>query len=128
MNPADLRIICTALGFTAVVMKESDPHKESAHRALGLASQIEKFCYHTIPQLAIAANENTAIQMDETIEKLKSDLRQKGQADMQKSRQLLFQLYDRLRQRYATYASDDMLADRVLELLDAELEMGTDSL
>jgi hypothetical protein len=37
----------------------------------------------------------------------------------------LFLLYDHLRQRYTT---DNMLANRVLELLDTKLEMGSDIL
>lgn len=122
MTPQDLRILCTALGFTAVVMKGGENQKESARRALGFANLIEAFCNYTIPQLGAAINENEAYQLDETIERLKADLRTRGEADMQKSRHTLFRLYDRLRQRYAAYADDDMLADRVLELLDAELQ------
>lgn len=122
MNPADVRVLCTALGFTAVVLKSDAKQLDSVRRALGFAHQIEAFCNYAIPQLGEAANENEISQCDEMIEKLKNDLRSEGIADLQKNRQTLFRLYDRLRQRYATYASDDMIADRVLELLDAELE------
>jgi hypothetical protein len=122
MNSSDLRTLCIALGFTVVVIKGDEKHQDGARRALGFASLIEDFCAYNFPQPADAVNENQASELDITIEKLKSDLRGAGQADLQKDRQTLFQLYDRLRQRFAGYADDDMVADRVLELLDAELE------
>jgi hypothetical protein len=37
---------------------------------------------------------------------------------------MLFHIYDHLRQRYAACANDDMLADRVMDLLDAEIMQG----
>lgn len=128
MNPSDLRIICTALGFTAVVMKDGEQQTDSARRALGFANLIEAFCNYTIPQLATASNENGTWQADEMIDKLKADLQTRGETDLQKSRQTLFQLYDRLSERYTTYATDDMIADRILELLDAEMENGNSTL
>ena len=124
MTPQDLRTLCTALGFTAVVINGGERQKDSARRALGFANLIESFCNYTIPNLGAAVNENEAYQLDEMIETFKAGLRERGEADLHISRPALFRLYDRLRQRYAAYADDDMLADRVLELLDAELEHG----
>lgn len=124
MTPADLRILCTALGFTVVVLKGNQNHKDSARRALGFANLIEAFCNYTIPHLGAAMNENEAYRLDEMIDGLKADLRSRGDADLQKSRRTLFRLYDRLRERCAAFASDEMLANRVLELLEAELEHG----
>lgn len=121
MTPADLRTLCTALGFTAVVIRGHENRKDNARRALGFANLIEAFCTYTIPHLGEAVNENAAYQLDAMIEGLKRDLYSKGSANLDKSRAILFQIYDRLRQRYAVYANDDMIADRVLELLDAEL-------
>lgn len=122
MQPEDLRILCTALGFTAVAVKGNPAAPDGARRALGFANLIEAFCTHTVPSLGAAANENEAWRMDETIEKLKTGLRSEGSAPLNHSRATLFHLYDRLRTRYAAFATDDMVADRVLELLDAELE------
>jgi hypothetical protein len=128
MNPTDLRTLCIALGFTAVVMKGDEKHQDRARRALRFANLIEAFCTYNFPQPSYAVNENEALQLDEIIEKLKNDLRGKGHTDLQKDRETLLRLYDRLRQRYATFANDDMIADRVLELVDAELEHGNGAL
>jgi len=121
MHPHDLRIFCTALGFTAVVVKGEETAHDNARRALGFANLIEAFCNHTIPHLGAPANEDEPWRIDDMIEKLKSDLSTKGEADMHKDRDSLLRLYDRLRRRLAAYASDDQIADRVLELLDAEI-------
>jgi hypothetical protein len=128
MNPADLRTLCIALGFTVVVVKGDDKQNDGARRALGFANLIENFCIYNLPPLGEAVNENEAAQLDDIIETLKNDLRGAGHADLHKDRKTLFRLYDRLRQRYAAYADDDMVADRVLELLDAELERGNGAL
>jgi hypothetical protein len=51
MTPADLRLLCTALGFTAVVMRgEKLPKKEGALRATGFANLIEEFCRASVPE------------------------------------------------------------------------------
>jgi hypothetical protein len=57
MTPTDLRVLCTALGFTAVVMKsETTPRKEGARRAREFARLIEEFCRETVPE-AFEANQ-----------------------------------------------------------------------
>jgi hypothetical protein len=51
MKPADLRLLCTALGFTAVVMRgEKLPKKEGALRATVFANLIEEFCRASVPE------------------------------------------------------------------------------
>ena len=117
MSPEDLRLFCTALGFTAVVMRGDAQAKGNAARAAGFAHLIEAFCLRTLSP----ANQDDPWNADEVIESMKSDLRGKGEADMDKNRDSLLRLYDNLRRRYIAYASDDMIADRVLELLDAEI-------
>jgi hypothetical protein len=44
MTSPDLRTLCTALGFTAVVMKGQEGSQDGARRALGFAHLIEDFC------------------------------------------------------------------------------------
>ena len=52
MTPTDLRILCTALGFTAVVMQGGrPPKKESNFRAAVFAGLIEEFCRATLPDV-----------------------------------------------------------------------------
>jgi len=48
MNRKDLRILCTALGFTAIVLKEGSS-KDMAARATALARQMESFCIYSVP-------------------------------------------------------------------------------
>ncbi|MDX2028076.1 MAG: hypothetical protein SFW62_05525 [Alphaproteobacteria bacterium] len=50
MTPRDLRLLCTALGFTAVVMQGGKiSKKEGAQRAADFATLIEEFCRLTLP-------------------------------------------------------------------------------
>lgn len=57
MTTIDLRVLCTALGFTAVVMQgEKIPRKFGALRATAFANLIEEFCRSTVPE-AFAADE-----------------------------------------------------------------------
>ena len=49
MNSIDLRVLCLALGFTAVVTQGGKlPTKEGASRATAVANLIEKFCRASI--------------------------------------------------------------------------------
>lgn len=52
MTPTDLRILCTALGFAAVVMQGGrPPKKESNLRAAAFAGLIEEFCRASLPEV-----------------------------------------------------------------------------
>lgn len=52
MTAADLRLLCTALGFTTVIMQGRDvPSPDGARRAAALAGLIEEFCRATVPDL-----------------------------------------------------------------------------
>lgn len=59
MTPTDLRVLCAALGFTAVAMQRGQsPKKESALRAVALAGLIEEFCRATLPDVFGEPGEN----------------------------------------------------------------------
>ena len=70
--------------------------------------------------------------MDEMIEKHLRELQEDGATILPEDRQLLIRLHDRLRTRKARrhdrdfygFASEDSLADRVLEFMDDELSIG----
>ncbi|MDX2028387.1 MAG: hypothetical protein SFW62_07105 [Alphaproteobacteria bacterium] len=49
MTSIDLKTLCHALGFTAVVMKDGVSQKNGAARATGLAGMIEEFCRTALP-------------------------------------------------------------------------------
>ena len=51
MNLRDLRVLCLALGFTAVVTQGGKlPKKEGASRATAFANLIEEFCQASVPE------------------------------------------------------------------------------
>jgi hypothetical protein len=51
MTPLDFRLICIALGFTAMAMHgDKIPHNERAQRAMDFATLIEEFCRAQLPE------------------------------------------------------------------------------
>jgi hypothetical protein len=51
MTPSDLRVLCAALGFTAVVMQGGKlPKQDCARRASEFAGHIEEYCRITEPE------------------------------------------------------------------------------
>lgn len=51
MTRIDLRVLCAALGFTAVVMQGGRiPRQEGARRASEFAGLIEEYCRITVPE------------------------------------------------------------------------------
>ena len=59
----DLRVLCTALGFTAVVMQGgTPPKKEGAGRAAQFAGLIEEFCRASVPE-AFEATEKENVRV-----------------------------------------------------------------
>lgn len=136
MNPTDLRILCTALGFTAVVMQGGKPSKkEGAVRATGFASLIEEFCRSALPDVFEAANLNLALdadieKIDRAIDQHISDLKQNEATLLPEDKETLLKYYDRLQQRKARrmqaafydIADPRVLSDRVLKHLDEEIE------
>jgi hypothetical protein len=120
MKTIDRRYLCAALGFTAVILQKDDKRKDGIERASRLATLIDAFCQQTLLAMPTVQQDNSP--WDSVIEKLKSDLRTDGAADLEKNRPTLLALYERLLERYLNYATDDMIANRVLELLDWELD------
>ena len=100
-------------------MRGGNHSKISTDTALGFARLIESFCLMQYPGMSVTRDKHT--NLDKLIEGIKADLRGKGEADMDKDHETLVNMYDHLRNRYVAYASDDDIADRVLELLDAEI-------
>ncbi len=51
MTPTYLRVLCSALGLTAVVVQGGKlPREEGTKRAIQFASLIEDFCRETVPE------------------------------------------------------------------------------
>lgn len=50
MNPTDLRLLCTALGFTTVMGHESALNAERQLRITSAARAIEAFCINNVPE------------------------------------------------------------------------------
>lgn len=61
MSPTDFRVLCTALGFTAMAMQGDITRKENAGRARSFARLIEEFCRTSMPEaFENAAGENAS--------------------------------------------------------------------
>jgi hypothetical protein len=135
MTPRDLRILCTALGFTAVVAREGRG-KDVGSKAAALGRLIESFCVTTLDDApagtvpGLGEAEGDAAAIDDAIDRYKADLRDKEAARLPPDRAGLLQLYDRLLQRrtrweqrhfYAT-APEDMIAAQVAKLVEEEID------
>jgi hypothetical protein len=132
MTREDLRLFCTALGFTAVVLQDVE-NNEQAERATALAHLIEAFCLMAVPEISETALPYSSVAetaaIDLALERYKIELVTKGSGRLPQDRAMLLKFYDRLHQRqqrfrerhfYAT-GSDDMIANRVLQLVEEEI-------
>lgn len=131
-----LRIHCTALGFLAVILKD-EPMDQQALRARTIARLIESFCHVTVPEPWDSSNQNSDTEndfakIDSAIDIFKMKLRDQGEAHLPEDRPTLLRFYERLQQRqlrrkekhfYAT-GSNDLIANRILVLIDEEIEEG----
>ena len=127
---ANRQILFTALGFTAVVIQGASG-ADGAARAVGFAHLIEEFCRETIPNAFGGESHASSGQsdIDRKIEEFKSDLIERETALLPEDRASLLAFYDRLQTRktqsqqkafYET-APDDLIANRVLTLIDEEI-------
>jgi hypothetical protein len=58
MTPTDLRVLCTALSFSLVVMQGGNgPKEEGACRATAFAALIEEFCRQSVPDAFATAKD-----------------------------------------------------------------------
>jgi hypothetical protein len=65
MTLRDLRALCAALGFTAVVMQGGKlPKKEGAMRAMAFSGLIEEFCRASVPEAFEETGEDTSRASD----------------------------------------------------------------
>jgi hypothetical protein len=63
MKPLDVRLLCTALGFSTIVSRDGRAGKKAI---MGFAKLIEEFCQATIPEAFEAANGNGEGDISET--------------------------------------------------------------
>lgn len=141
MTPNDLRILSTALGFTAVAIQPSEEELHlRATMAKTLALMIEEFCRINVPDAFSVANDilgdsDNPAAIDEAIDRFKVALHENEEARLPQDRKILLQFYDRLQQRkmrweqshfYAT-APDSLIADNVLKMIDDEIEQDGDA-
>lgn len=133
MTRTDQQILFTALGFTAVVL-QGGREDDGSRRAQEFARLIEEFCRATLPEVFaptdhIVESPQPDIAIDTMIERFKAELQDKGEARLPQDRAILLRFYDRLQLRqtqrqqqvFYTTAPDDLIANRVLALIDDEL-------
>ena len=127
MSSVSLKTLCTALGFTAVVMQGGKlPKKDAALRATGFANLIEDFCLEATPD---APANLDRVETDVFIKKFKDVLNRSGSASLPQDRATLVAMYDRLlqkqarreRQHFYDMAHDDVIANAILAMIDEEI-------
>ena len=133
MTRDDLRIFCTALGFTAVVMSDA-PSEKQALRATNVARLIESFCLVTEPNSLNAGLESLDAEgdphtIDRIIDRYKAELLDEESAFLPSDRTGLLKMYDRLLTRktrheqrdFYTTAHNATIANQILQLVEKEI-------
>lgn len=133
MNWQERRVLFTALGFMAVSMKDGNSEaSDLAYRARAFAGLLEAFCRENTQAGAAMVDLDSTVSVasiDQIIEHHVRELREREETVLPEDRDTLLRLYDRLqhravrREQAAFYAGahDEMLAERVLTYLDAEI-------
>ena len=133
MTRDDLRILCTALGFSAVIANDVASREKQALRATAIAGLIEAFCMSAVPDaFGFDASDDIicdATAIDREIDRYKEELRVEGSAELPQDRETLIKFYDRLllrkehydqREFYAS-GSTAIFANRVLHMVEEEI-------
>jgi len=131
MTRIDQQIIFSALGFIAVAMREETNAQDSAKRARGMAWLIEEFCKTSVTEAFGETKDYSGDnlpdeQIDNLINTFKTTLRDEQEAKLPQDRATLLKMHRRLQER-AEHKSrqrlpNDLLADLILEFIDAEIE------
>ncbi len=132
MTYTDKRILFTALAFLAVVIKgkESSAAEAAAEQVRQVAELIEAYCMGNVANVSGAVSEYTeASEIDQLIEAYVIELRDDEAARLPDSKQALVKMHDRLhyrkarriRREFYASATEAVLADLVLALLDEEI-------
>jgi hypothetical protein len=125
MSVNNFRLLCTALGFTAVIVKNNIPEENRAARAIAIARMIEEFCRVAHPDLF--KDEAEEAELDQIIEDLKDEELHIAQlADLTGNKNLLHRVYDRLLQHHREYATDAMIVGEIEHFLGEEIHHKTE--
>jgi hypothetical protein len=133
MTRNDLRIFCTALGFTATVLSDV-PDDKQALRAKSISRLIESYCLVTVPEALGISSESVEsdgdyLTLDRVIEEYKTKLQNEGSAGLPYGKETLAAMCDRLlvrqmrrqhREAFQSSSSDD-IADKILHLVEEEI-------
>jgi len=131
MTRTDFKVLFTALGFLAVVMKGENANNDGADKARKLASLIEEFCIQPeqFGRCGQAASVASAT-INDMINQFKVELVEVGNASLPQDRATLLQFYEQLivrqtrhrEQHFYVMATDDMIANRILTMIDEEIK------
>jgi hypothetical protein len=134
MTRYDQRILFTALAFVAIISKDGEKlHGDSAQKIMQLSGLLGKFCVENVPPLfhqVEFAEDPGAGELDARINRHVRELREKHETRLPEDKETLLQFYERLQVRksrrmqseFHAQATVEMLADRVLDYLDEEIE------
>ncbi len=133
MTRTDFKVLFTALGFLAVVMKGENANNDGADKARKLAGLIEEFCIVTHPEQFGRCDQVPSVSsttINDMINHFKGQLVNKGDASLPHDRPTLLQFYEQLivrqtrlrEQHFYQMATDDLIANRVLAMIDEEIK------
>jgi len=131
----DHRIIFTALGFLAVILREDVPQDKQAMRATSIARLIESFCITSVPD--VFAGEympytTSPSDIERLVEDYVAELHTNGSAPLTHDRATLFKMYELLtiqklrhdQEAFYMLAHDDVIAGSVMRLAEEQIQWG----
>ena len=132
MTQNDLRILCTALGFSIVITGDV-PAGKQALRATTIARLIKSFCQTSVPE-ALADEHSRqvtpAAEAERLLERYIAELRDHGSARFDFDRNTLLEMYELLltqklrhsQKEFYDSAPDNVIANRVLQMADEKIQ------
>lgn len=134
MTRYDQKILFTALAFMAIVTKEGDKlEADSVQKIMQLAGLLGEFCIENVPPVVHRlkfGGDSDAAELDLKIERHVAELRAREETHLPEDKDTLLKYYDRLQQRksrrmqreFYAQVTAELLADKVLNYLDEEIE------
>jgi hypothetical protein len=131
MTRNDLRILCTALGFSIVITGDV-PQGKQALRATTIAGLIESFCQTSVPEAFADEHSEqmtSAAEAERLLERYIAELREHGSARFDFDRKTLLGMYELLltqklrhsQKEFYESSPDDVIANRILQMADEKI-------
>ena len=135
MARTDHRILFTALGFLAVIIRGDVQGDKQALRATTIAKLIESFCQTSLPEFFASeplsdSLGTSAAEISSLLENYIAELHTNTAPSLAQDRQTLLQMYELLliqkarheQEAFYLLAPDEVIANRILELAHEQIQ------